>query len=380
MLVKGIVFAAALTAGALLLSAALKPGARNQATGKARPAPLVSVAAVRARDLPLTLTAQGHVTPLNQVEVRPELTAVIRAVHFHEGEQVAAGQLLFTLDSSATTALLQRARAQAAQVAVQLEEAELAHARTLRMVQAGYMSPSAIDTQTSKVEGLKAQLAAARADIANAGVQLGRSRIVAPVAGRTGAVNVHPGSLAQLGQVAALVTIVQLDPIGVEFELPEQYLNAVRAAGARVAVQDADGAALQGQLTFINSTVNSASGTILLKASFGNAGQVLWPGAFVRVALDAGVDRGAAVLPAQALLEGADGRFVYVVEGGGHVAARPVALLRVQDEGAVVTGVRDGERVVVEGGRDLYPGALVRTAPASGPAPAPAATLAQVRP
>lgn len=374
MYIKGIAFVAVLSAWAWL--AVLKPGAQKAPDGEAKPAPLVSVARVRVLDLPLTLLVQGHVTPLNQVEVRPELTAAIRTVHFREGDPVKAGQLLFTLDSGDTAALLERARAQAAQVRAQLEEAQLGHVRMRRMVDAGYMSSSAIDTQTSKVDGLTAQLAAAQADIASAGVQLGRTRIVAPVAGRTGAVDVHPGSLAQLGQMAALVAIVQLDPIGVEFELPEQHLNAVRATETGVEVRDAGGAARRGQLTFINSTVNVASGTVMLKASFANPDHALWPGAFVRVALEAGKDRGAAVLPPQAMLEGPNGRFVYVVDAGGHVAARPVLLLRVQDEGAVVTGVRDGERVVVEGAQDLRPGTLVRT---SG-APLQAAVLAQVRP
>jgi RND family efflux transporter MFP subunit len=369
--IKGIVLIAALAGGGLL--AALTSGPQGAAAGKAKPAPLVSVAAVKLLDLPLILTAQGHVTPLNQVEVRPELTAAIRGVHFREGDQVRAGQLLFTLDGSDAAALLERAKAQAAQVKAQLDEAQLGHVRTRRMVDAGYMSPSAIDAQTSKVDGLKAQLAAAQADIANAGLQLDRARILAPVAGRTGAVDVHPGSLAQLGQTAALVTIVQLDPIGVEFELPEQYLGAVRATGAGVALRDAGGAERQGWLTFIDSAVSSASGTIRLKASFANADRALWPGAFVRVALDAGRDRGASVLPPQALLEGPDGRFVYVVDGAGRVAARPVRLLRVRDEGAVVTGVGDGEQVVVEGAQELHPGVLVRTAPA-------AALLAQARP
>jgi RND family efflux transporter MFP subunit len=327
----------------------------------AKEAPLVSVAGVRQRDLPLLFTVQGHVTPLNQVEVRPQVTGIVKAVHFKEGDRVAAGQLLFTLDASDATALLDRARAQAAQIRAQLDDAQRGVKRSRSMVASGFIAPSALDTDTSKVEGLQAQLAAAQADIDNARIQLDRTHIVAPIAGRTGAVEVHPGSLAQQNAAAALVSIVQPDPIAVEFELPEQALAALRAAqaagGASVRLEGRDGA---GELTFINSAVNTASGTVTIKASFPNKDQGLWPGSFVRVALEAGKQKDATVLPPQAVLDGPQGRFVFVVGADSKAERRPVELLRVQDQLAMVSGVRDGERVVVEGGQEVRPGARVR--------------------
>ncbi len=351
---------------AAALAAACAGIALNQDKFSARAAvkpaapPLVSVAAAQVRDLPLVLSVQGHVTPLNQVEVRPQITGIVKSVHFKEGDRVAAGQLLFTIDPADAAAALDRARAQAAQVRAQLDDAQRGVKRSRTMVSSGFIAPSALDTDASKVEALQAQLAAAQADIDNARIQLGRTRIVAPIAGRTGAVAVYPGSLAQQNASAPLVTIVQLDPIGVEFNLPERDLAALRAAQqAGAAAVHLDGTRT-GALTFMNSTVNTDSGTITLKASFPNQDQGLWPGAFTRVALEAGKQRNATVLPAHAVLEGPNGRFVFVVGADSKVAARPIGLLRVQDEGAVVTGVNDGERVVVEGGQEVRPGALVR--------------------
>jgi RND family efflux transporter MFP subunit len=361
---KKIAIATVLAAAVACIALSRDWGAARAGAASAQEAPLVSVSAVQARDLPLLFAVQGHAVPLNQVEVRPQITGVVKAVHFKEGDRVASGQLLFTLDGSDAAAMLNRARAMAAQVKAQLDDARRGVQRSRSMVASGFIAPSALETDRSKVEALQAQLAGAQADIDNARIQLERTRIVAPVAGRTGAVDVHPGSLAQLNAVAALVNIVQLDPIAVEFKLPEQDLAALRAAQsagtAAVRVEGVGGASRSGELTFIDSSVNTTSGTITLKARFANQDLMLWPGAFVRVVLEAGRQRDATVVPPHAILEGPAGRFVYVVGADGRAGARPVGLLRVQQQDAVVTGVRRGDRVVVEGGQQVHAGELVR--------------------
>jgi RND family efflux transporter MFP subunit len=339
--------------------------------------PLVSVTQARVQDLPLALSAQGHLVALNLVEVRPQLTATIVAIHFREGDEVRAGQLLFTLDSADTRATLQRSQAMAAQIQAQLADAHRDYSRASTLVKSNFIAPSAVDTASSKVDALKAQLTAAQADIDSARLALAHTSIVAPFAGTTGAVLVHPGSLAQAGATAPLVTLAQFAPIGVEFNLPEQDLQPVlrarRTGPVKVLIDGPDGAPIAGELSFINNIVNTDSGTISVKATVPNPKKLLWPGAYAKVTVQAGLNKGAVVLPPQAVLEGPTGRFVYLATAAGKAQRQPVTLLRIQDEQAVVTGVAGGARVVLEGGANLRDGDAIRVA---APAPASAAAMA----
>jgi RND family efflux transporter MFP subunit len=307
---------------------------------------------------------QGHVVALSQVDVRPQAAGTIRGVHFHEGDEVRAGQLLFTIDDSDVSAQLARAEASAAQIEAQVDDAERQLARTKQLASSNFYSPSAVDTIASKLESLQAQYKAAQADVASTRVLVARTSISAPIGGLTGAVAVHPGSLAQPGATAPLVTVVQIDPIGVEFTLPEKELAGLLAArtanSVRVTLRNADGRDLPGRLVFVNDTVNADSGTITLKASFPNPARGLWPGAYVQLQVDSGLSPGVIVLPPQAVLDGAQGRYVYALDEHDKVATRAVELLRMQDQLAVVSGLRDGERVVTEGQSGLKSGATVR--------------------
>ncbi|GJI90855.1 MULTISPECIES: efflux RND transporter periplasmic adaptor subunit [Duganella] len=346
----------------------------------AKKPPLVAVTVARQQDLPLELSAQGHLVALNQVDIRPQLTATITAVHFKEGDEVKAGQLLFTLDSGDATAQLQRFEAQAAQIQAQLADANRDYGRSSELVKSHFITSSAVDTAASKVDALKAQMKAARADIDSARLVVAHTRITAPISARTGAVTVHPGSLAQTTAAAPLVTLAQFAPIGVEFNLPEQYLPAILRARAqgpvRVRLEGADGEQVAGSLSFINNTVNSDSGTISLKATVPNERSTLWPGAYARITVLAGADKNAVVLPPQAVLEGPGGRFVFLATEDGKARQQDVTLLRIQDGKAVVAGLPGGSRVVMEGGSNLRNGDAIRiadTAAASAPADAKAA-------
>ena len=328
----------------------------------AKPPPLVGVTTSRTLDLPVRFAAQGHIVPLNQVDIRPQVTGVIRSVNFREGDEVKPGQLLFELDASDVVAQLRRSEAQANQIHAQLDDATRDLNRTLQLVKSGFMSAAVVDTARSKAESLQAQFKAAQADVESSRVRVGYMRIVSPIAGKTGAVVVHPGSLAQVGDAAPLASIVQFDPIAVEFTLPERDLAAVRDAQAAGDTQvgiDLDGTTRSGELSFIDNRVNTGNGTISLKASFANADRHLWPGAYVRVALSAGTTKNAVVLPPQAVLEGPDGNFIFQVDSNKQVVSRPVTLLRIQDHNAVVDGLRSGETVVVEGARSLRSGMTV---------------------
>jgi RND family efflux transporter MFP subunit len=374
-IVAGVVAAAA--AAIVVIAQTGLPGRKTSAAATpAKPPPLVSVVRAEAHDLPVKLTAQGHVVPLNQVDIRPQSGGTIRGVHFREGDEVKAGQLMFSIDASEVTALLERVTASAAQIEAQVDDAERELTRTRELAKSHFYSSSAVDTSASKLESLQAQYKAAQAEIASTRLLIDRTRISAPITGLTGALAVHPGSLAQTAAAAPLVTIVQIDPIGVEFTLPEAQLAGLLAARdaktVRIGLAIAGGRRLEGSLIFVNNTVSTDSGTITLKASFPNAAKALWPGAYVEVKVDAGLTPGAIALPPQAVLDGPQGRFVYLLDGSDKAVTRPVELLRIQDQMAVVAGLNGGERVIVEGQLGLKPGTPVRIAAADAAPPASA--------
>jgi RND family efflux transporter MFP subunit len=364
---RPLLFALAAAATAAIVATGVSLSRSQAAPAAPKKLPLVSVGYARTMDIPLDISAQGHIVPLNFVDIRPQLTGVITSVNFHEGDDVRAGQLLFTLDDSDARAQLAKAEAQGALIGAQLADARRELQRAQALVASKFVAVSAADTASSKVDALLAQTRAAAAEASSARTTLGHARIVAPIAGRAGAVTVHPGSLAQTGAAAPLVTVAQFSPVGVEFSLPEHDLPAVLAARAAgtISVALADSAAEQGTLTFINNTINPDSATINLKASFPNPRQTLWPGGFARVVVHAGVSRGAVVLPPQAVQEGPAGRFVFLLGADGKVASKPVTLLRLQNELAVLGGLAGNERVVLEGGQNLRSGMTVQLAKAA---------------
>lgn len=346
--------------------AALRFWPEGESKASEKPRLLVSTTTARAIDLPIRLASQGHLVPINQVDVRPQVTARIHRIHFKEGEDVRAGQLLFTLDDAELTAQLNRARAQATQIKVQLEDAQRALNRGNELVSTNYISSSALDTLAANVKTFEAQRRAALADVEAARVQLAYTVITAPISAKAGELKLREGSIVQTGDSTPLVSLLQFDPIAAEFTLPEQYLETVLKAQAsgevRVSVDLPGSEALDGELIFINNAVNTSTGTIHLKARFPNPGHRLWPGAFVRIDLQAGQDPGVIVLPPQAVLEGPDGHFVYTLDAEGRAQPQAVTLLRVQDQNAVVSGIDNGERVVVEGNQNLRKGMEVREA------------------
>lgn len=334
------------------------------APAKTAAAPIVSLVAAQVKSLPLMLTTQGHAVSLNQVDIQSQLTGTVKSVAFKEGDFVHQGQLLFTLDDSSQQANLHHAlAAQAAAVAL-LNKAQRDLARGRELKAKNYISASDWDTLTSAQQQYSAQLLAAKDDVKTAQTELSYTQIYAPVSGKTGALNVHPGSLVQPGSTVPLVTVSQFDPIGVSFTLPEQDLNAVILASnqgpVRVQINDAGGKAVTGTLDFINNTVSTDSGTISLKARFSNAQHLIWPGAYQSVTVDAGVTAGSVVLPPQAVQNGPDGHFIYLINDKHQAQTRPVKLLRIQQQMAVVEGLSQGTEVVVEGANNLRPGMMVR--------------------
>lgn len=327
---------------------------------------LVSTISAALKPLPITLTTQGHVVPLNQVDIQPQLTGTVKTVAFHEGDFVKAGQLLFTLDDASQQAAYAHAVAAAGESKALLVKAQNDLQRGRQLKAKNYISLSDWDTLKSNVQQYLAQFNAAQQDVQTAQVNMSYTQITAPVSGKTGALNVHPGSLVQPGSTLPLVSLIQFDPIGVAFTLPENDLKPVLAAQSHGAVtvwvEDASGKPISGTLDFIDNSVSTTSGTIALKAHFSNRQHLLWPGLFQNVKVDAGVTPDAVVLPPQAVQNGPDGHFVYVITPQNQAQVQAVTLLRVQQSLAVISGLAQGTKVVNEGANNLRPGMTVQIA------------------
>jgi len=328
--------------------------------------------------MPVDVTTVGNVVPVTSVTVRSRVTGVLEQVQFSEGQDVKVGDVLFTLDRGPLIAEQRRAEAALAASSAQAANATREANRYAELYRQGLVAQSQYDQLRSQAKALEAQVRADRAVVQNARLQVGYGVIRAPLAGRTGALQVHPGDLIQASQTA-LVVINQMQPISVGFALPEQQLADVRryrdAGSLKVTATDPRTHATlgAGNVTFIDNRVDAATGTIALKATFPNEDRRLWPGEFVDVVMTLTVDPSATVVPTAAVQTGPNGRYVYVVKPDETVEARPVTVARETGaESVIAQGVTPGETVVLEGQLRLVPGARVE-ARAAGPPPTAAA-------
>ena len=378
-----------------------------------------SVTLVRAqqRDVPVTIEATGTVVSLNTVEIRPQVSAMLQQVAIREGQFVRKGDLLFALDDRSDRANLEKARAQLLKDRATLADLERQLKRSQELRDQNFIAPSAVDTVLSSVEAQRAVVASDEAAIHVSEVALGYNRIVSPLSGRAGAITVFQGSLVSTSG-APLVTINQVDPIGVAFSVPEAQLapllqasrgeaatvtlrlggqggaNAggagsgsganAAAPGARASALALPGAdkkggtpgaaaappgAIVGKVSFIDSAVDTQSGTIRVKGSFANPQQQLWPGQYVTARMTLRTIKDAVVVPQSALILGAtQQRTLYVADENNVAQLRPVQVRYGFGELAVVEGVKPGERIVTDGKQNLRPGTPVREAGAAAPA------------
>jgi RND family efflux transporter MFP subunit len=340
-------------------SVASRPGASVSASPV-----IVTTFTTALRDWPVMLPASGTVSALNTVEIRAQVSSVVVKVHIKEGQFVKAGEVLFTLDSRADEANLAKAQAQLERDQATLADAQRQLARSRDLLNQKFVSQSAVDTNLTLVDSQQAAVSADRAALAAARVNLSYNRIVAPSAGRAGAINVFAGSYVQPSS-PALVTITQLDPIAVTFTLPQRnlpdVLAALKAGNAPVqaTLPDARGE-LTGALQFVDNAVDAASGTVKVKAVFDNKNLLLWPGAYVNVLLSVQTMKGVIAIPQAAIVQGANAKTVFVVGADGKAAPRKIELLAAAGTDAIVSGLEPGMKVVVEGKQNLRPGSAVR--------------------
>ena len=365
-------------AGVAIIGAALAAwwwfGSRSQeAKGASRSsAPVVVVTATsESRDVPVRIKSNGTVTALQSVDLRAQVTSTVRDVHIREGQNVARGDLLFSLDAREAEANLRKAEAQ-----IEKDKADLATAkrnleRQEELFRQKFISQAALDTSQNQVDTLSGQLAVDTAAAEGSRVARAYTEIRAPFSGRTGTIGVRAGSLVQPGSGATpgsvLVTVTQIDPIAVSFTLPEKELaglqQALRAGDVPVtASATAGGESFKGKVTFIDNAVDTTTGTIRVKAEFANLQGLLWPGMYVNVGVAPRKILNATVVPAQAVQTGPDNRFIYTVGEDKKVKSQPVTLTYVEEGFAVVDGLAPGARVIVEGAQNVRPGSSVAEA------------------
>ncbi|AIB13684.1 multidrug transporter (plasmid) [Azospirillum argentinense] len=333
----------------------------------------VVIRTVEQRPVPERLGTIGSVQPVAAIAIKARVDSVVETVHFTEGQEVKAGDLLFTLDSRALEAQLRQAQANLERDRANLDKARGDVKRYEQLVRSNTVARQQYDAAVAAADALEATVKAGQAAIEAAKVSLSFTRITAPMDGRTGAVNAKPGTMVRAADATPLVTLTQLRPITVAFNVPERHLPTIRAAmeTSKLAVTAGiPGAAVppaEGVLNFVDSQVDQQTGTILVKGQFENADTRLWPGQFVDVVLTLRVEPQALTLPEEAVQTGQQGRFVYVVKPDDTVEIRNVTVARSQEGIAVIAdGVQAGERVVVDGQSRLYPGAKVAAAKNGG--------------
>ncbi|GAA4031502.1 efflux RND transporter periplasmic adaptor subunit [Actimicrobium antarcticum] len=330
---------------------------------KADTTQLVRISQAEQKSMPINLLANGYVTAINTVDVRPQVQNIVREVHVKEGQEVRAGQLLITLDQRLDGSGVDKALAQVARDRADLLDADVTLKRNEELLGRKFVAQAVVDTARSKVEVLRSALTASQAAVKSSRISLDYNLIKASISGRIGIINVHPGSLAQPAAVA-MMTITQLDPVAVSFTLPERELGTLRTTypngDAPVLARLASGKEVAGRLIFIDNAADAQSGTIRMKARFTNPDRLMWPGTFVSVRLVSRTLPDAVVVPAQAIVTGPVDKFLYLVQSDDSVLMQKVDVVAIEDGKAAVSGIVAGARIVVEGAQNLRSGIKVK--------------------
>ena len=373
----------------------------------------VAAAAATTHDVPIVEPALGTVLSLDMVNVMPEVNGRITGIYFKQGDVVKAGQRLFEIDSRPYQAALEQAQGQLARDRASLAEASMDLARYRKLASQNSIELQTYEDQEYVVGQDRGTVTLDEGNVAAATVNLSFCQVTAPIAGRTGMLQVDLGNYVQAASAAtqsvasstlssgstagtgsggaagggsstaALVTITQLQPIYVSFSVPENQLDTIRANQARgalpVAAYAATGQLLAtGTLSLINNQVATATGTITLEATFANGDERLWPNEFVSVQLTEYVLRNSITIPSTALLTGPTGQYVYAIGADYKVKRVDVTVVATQQGTAVVgKGLTAGEEVVTDGQYRLDDGVLVSVQRPATAAPAQASTAAR---
>jgi multidrug efflux system membrane fusion protein len=324
------------------------------------------VGTVVQKSMPIEITVIGAAEAFSSVAIRAQTTGQLNSVSFTEGDDVMAGQVLFTLDRRPMEAALQQAQANLDRDVAQAANAAQQAKRYDELAARGIATREQVDTSRTAVAALNATVEADKAAVENAKVQLQYATITAPISGRTGTLMVHEGNLVRANDTAPLVVINQVAPISVTFAIPEARLPELKkymAGGAlRVTANppNDDAAPAVGRISFVDNSVDQTTGTIRVKGTFPNTDRRLWPGQYVNVIVTLTMDPAAIVVPSVAVQAGQQGSYVFVVNAEQKVDLRPVVVKRTgATETVIESGLKPGETVVTDGHLRLVPGARI---------------------
>ena len=343
------------------------PGAgRGGGRGGAQGPVPVTTATVLQKAMPLQISIIGTAEPVSTVSIRSQTTGQLISVNFTEGDEVTKGQQLFALDKRPLEAALEQAQANLARDEAQAANAAAMAKRYQDLADKGIAPREQVDTARASLAALNATVAADRAALENAKVQLEYATIEAPISGRTGALMVHEGNLVRANDDTPLVVINQIMPMQVAFSIPEARLTELKRYMARGALRvmvsppNDDAAPAAGRISFVDNAVDPATGTIKIKGTFPNADRRLWPGQFVNVTVELATERHSTVVSSAAVQAGQQGSFVFVVKPDQTVELRNVVVNRTAAaETIIASGLQPGETVVTDGHLRLVPGSRI---------------------
>jgi len=364
---KGLAIAVTLIAGALTVIFMTRSEGTPQREKREALVP-VKVAPALQKTVPVRLQAVGTVEAYATVSIKSRIDGELVKVHFREGQDVKKGDPLFTIDPRPYESALKEARARLERDAALADKAERDARRYAELVAKNYVSTDKYEQFRSNFEALRATVAADRAAVERAQLNLEYCYIKAPMAGRTGRLLVDEGTQIKANDdKGGMVEIMQILPINVGFAVPQQYLAEIKAYMARgpltveADIPESKVRPEAGTLSFLDNKVNTQTGTVMLKGTFANKDRFLWPGQFVMATLTLTNRSDAVLIPSMAIQTGQDGQFVYVVKPDMSVESRPVVPgMSVGDDVVIEKGLSAGEQVVTEGQLRLVPGSKVQ--------------------
>jgi len=332
-----------------------------------QPSVPVSITTVKRTTVPYIVTANGVAEPMQTVAIEAQVNGILQRVNFAEGQEVGVGQVLFQIDPRPYQAVLNQVRAQLTRDEAIAANTRRDATRYAALVKEGYVTSSQADQAESNAVSAAATVEADRANVQKAALDVANTTIRAPIAGKTGSLLVRQGNLVKANSEPPLVVINQIRPILVRFSVPQsqftdiqRYYRSGNALLVRAKPSEGTSVPVDGTLAFVDNNVDTTTGTVMLKARFNNPEGAIWPGQYMNIALQLYVDPNALTLPAPAVLTGQQGTYVYTVDTAGKAVQTPVQVSRTVDSVAVIaTGLREGERVIVDGQSRLLPGSKV---------------------
>jgi len=346
--------------------------------GKGRGGPLIVKAErVRVQPMPVVIDSIGTIEAEQSVAVRAQVSGVLEAVNFREGDNVKAGQLLFRIDQRPFLASVNQSRAALARDEAQLAQARAQQSRLEPLVKQEYITKQEYDVAVTSTKSLEATVAANRAALEQAKLQLSYTEIHSPISGRTGSLSVKPGNLVSAGAGGGqpLLVINRMHPILVAFSVTRNDLDEFRRfrdnqeLHVEVSRENESNPVTEGMLVFVDNAINPQTGGVLMKARVPNEKEQLWPGELVKIRLVLRVEPEAVVVSEAAVQPGQQGSFVYLINKEDRVRVRPVTISRqLGNQVVIARGLKGGERVITEVPQALTEGAQVQVRGADGAA------------